>query len=251
MNQQNLTAAQRLFVAADFDPNPDHADAADSVMDQVRNLAHQLSELKGICLKVNSALRANHYESILDIQELDLRVFADLKLNDIGETLAKDGKLLRAYGPELLTVMCNTGPAAINALQEYLPETEIVGVTILTSLTEEDVQDMYVTDIQSAVLRLIDLTLRKTNVRSFVCSAAEAPMIRSRFGDDISLITPGIRFADVSVQNDDQNQKRVMTAMRAIQNGATCIVVGRPILDADDRLAAAKRMLAEIETAIP
>lgn len=250
MNQSYLTPAHRLVVAADFDPTPNCLDAANSVLDQVARLANQISGLKGVCLKINSALRANHYELIQDIRELGLQVFADLKLNDIGETLAKDGKLLREYNPELLTVMCSTGPAAILALQEQLPETEIVGVTILTSLKEEDVQEMYGTDIQTAVLRLIDLTIRKTAVRSFVCSAAEVPMIRSRFGEDISLITPGIRPGWTVVVGDDQNQARVMTPAKAIKAGATRLVVGRPILQASSPKLAAEKTIAEIEAAI-
>jgi orotidine-5'-phosphate decarboxylase len=248
MNDQ-LTPAQRLIVAADFKPPTNEIDPRGFVEKNLIRLAESLTGLD-CYIKVNSALRILGYETIQRLHNLGLHVFADLKLNDIPETLATDAVLLSKFRPELLTVMCSTGPKSINAVYKALPDTEILGVTALTSLDEEDANISFGTDIRSAVIRLISHTILKTEVRSFVCSPAEVGDIRAEFDSDINLVTPGIRPSWTIVQGDDQNSNRVMTPAKAIQAGSTRIVVGRPILQASDPREAAIRTIEEIVSAL-
>lgn len=239
--------SSRLIIAADFkaDQISEHVLASTVVESKIMELAHQLLGLK-VFIKLNSGLRATGYDVIEHLHLSGLGVFADLKLSDIKETLSTDGEILRHYKPFFVTAMCSAGPSALTALQEQLPETQVVGVTVLTSLTEEDCRSIHGSNIRTTVLRLIDLTVNKTPVRSFVCSPAEATIVREKFGRDITLITPAIRPNWTVVEGDDQNQSRVMTPAKAISAGSDFLVVGRPILNASDRRVAAERTIEEI-----
>lgn len=109
---RTLTAAERLIVAADYDavilPEDREGDSRGRVRSQVMSLANNLAQTE-VCLKANSALRALGYGLIDEVHRLGLRFFADLKIYDISETLAKDGRLLLEAKPEILTVSCNAG----------------------------------------------------------------------------------------------------------------------------------------------
>lgn len=115
-----FTPAERLIVAADFKPKPEecipYGLARNSVRRQVLALADSLKGT-GVYLKVNSALRACGYDLIGEIQSRGLRVFADLKLYDIPNTLTDDGILLRETNPGLVTVVCSAGVPAMQALK--------------------------------------------------------------------------------------------------------------------------------------
>ncbi len=268
LEQHASTPAQRLIVAADFqidpsvksrlkypDPAPDHSRLADprspfaNIHRQVLGLCEALSGT-GVCIKMNSALRLLGYPIIETVQGWRFSVMADLKLNDISATLATDGAFLKYYAPEIVTAMCAAGPDALNKLQDALPDTRIVGVTVLTSLAEGDAHDIYDTNIPEAVLRMVDLVIRKTTVRSFVCSPKEASVLRTQFGGKLHLITPAIRPAWSIVSGDDQNPNRSATPASAIKAGASQIVIGRPIMQAKSPREAAERTIAEIAAAL-
>ncbi|MFA6446238.1 MAG: orotidine 5'-phosphate decarboxylase / HUMPS family protein, partial [Candidatus Paceibacterota bacterium] len=170
--QKTLTPAERLIVAADFKPpqeeqwieNGLYSDQSivcrsriSWVKRQVLALADSLKGT-GVNFKLNSPLRACGYNDLIgEIHSRGLRVFADLKLIDIGETLSTDGVLLREAKPELLTTMCVAGLTAIQALKAKLPDTEVLGVTVLTSLTEKETHDIYGASIDVVVSRFADL----------------------------------------------------------------------------------------------
>ncbi|MFA6094846.1 MAG: orotidine-5'-phosphate decarboxylase [Candidatus Paceibacterota bacterium] len=254
-----LTAAERLIVAADFRP----LDGLQPPIDQqgphlrwwVRNQVLALADsLKGtgVCLKVNSALRACGYDLIDEIHARGLRVFADLKLIDIGETLSTDGVYLREAKPELLTVMCVSGVGAMRSLKIKLPDTEVLGVTVLTSLKNEDTKAMFVCSAEEAVMRLTRIAAGMTDAKidGFVSAGTEAAMLRGEFGELFTLNTPAIRPKWAAVKGDDQNKKRSMTAAEAILAGADRIVVGRPIVQAENPYDAVMRTIEEIASAI-
>ncbi|MEK7079861.1 MAG: orotidine 5'-phosphate decarboxylase / HUMPS family protein, partial [Patescibacteria group bacterium] len=134
---KKLDLKDRLIIAADFKPSPSSRNPANEVYSQVIQLAKSLRET-GVILKVNSALRTCGYSLIADIQLYGLKVFADLKLSDIPATLETDGELLARYNPELLTVMCSTGIESMRGLKRSLTSTEVLGVTVLTSIKERD-----------------------------------------------------------------------------------------------------------------
>lgn len=237
----SLNPNQRLIIAADFEPEEKQA----PLRSRIIALAHDLKQL-GVVIKLNSGLRALGYSFLNSIHEYGLGVFADLKFHDIPQTLRTDGKLLRPYHPDMVTVMCGAGKDAINALQDALPDTEILGVTVLTSIDDACSQEVYAGDVRSTVLRLVAYIIKHTGVRSFVCSPAEIQMLRQEFGEDIRLITPAIRPAWSIVESDDQNPDRIMTPAKAIAAGATRIVVGRPIIRAESPHGAAVRTILEI-----
>jgi len=223
--QKTLTPAERLIVAADFKPTAPNG--KDWVKAQVLALADSLKGT-GVYLKVNSALRACGYDLIGEIQSRGLRVFADLKLIDIGETLSTDGVLIREAKPELLTTMCVAGLTAMQALKAELPDTEVLGVTVLTSLKDADTQAMFTCSTEEAVMRFAQVAA-DAKIDGLISSPKEAEVLRAKFGIVLSLNTPAIRPTWAIVPGDDQNPERIMTPAKAINAGADRIVVGRPI----------------------
>ncbi len=237
--------ADRLIVAADFKPSDGQGKSW--VEDQVLGLAEKIG-ITNIYIKVNSALRVCGYELINQIHSYGLRDFSDLKLNDIPETLSVDGMFLRKYKPSLLTVMCSAGVNAIRELNKQLPETELLGVTALTSFTNDDTNAMFSCSTAEAVKRFADVG-HSAGVNGFISSAVEAEMLRLRFGVMVTLNTPAIRPLWAIVAGDDQNKDRIMTPFKAIKAKADRIVIGRPITQANDPLEAVMRTLEEIEEA--
>jgi orotidine-5'-phosphate decarboxylase len=223
--QKTLTPPERLIVAADFKPTSPNG--CERVGRQVLALARSL-EGTGVYLKVNSALRACGYGLIEQIRQFGLRVFADLKLVDIPNTLATDGALLEEMRPELLTTMCVAGVAALRSLKAELPDTEVLGVTALTSLIDADTKAMFACSTEEVVLRFAQVAVA-ADIDGLISSAKEVEALRARFGTLLSLNAAGIRPAWSIVPGDDQNPKRIMTPSKAIRAGVDRIVVGRPI----------------------
>lgn len=246
---KKLEVADRLIVAADFKPRP-HTGwfRVMDVENQVLELARKLKGT-GVCLKVNSALRACGYGLISKIHDEGLTVFADLKLFDIGETLSTDGGFLKEVKPEMLTVVCTAGITAMRALKTELPDTEVLGVTVLTSLTDADTQAMLGCSTEEAVMRFAQFAA-DSEIDGLISSAKEVEMLRSRFGLLFSLNTPAIRPTWAIVTGDDQNPERIMTPTKAIKAGADRIVVGRPITQSKDPHGAVMRTLEEIEMSL-
>jgi orotidine-5'-phosphate decarboxylase len=251
MKKKEISPAQRLIVAADFRPDRSKGQGRDWVRSRVLNLSDTLAGID-INLKMNSALRACGYGLIHEVHERGIRVMADLKLNDIPETLAVDGALLCEAKPELLTVMCDTGAPAIRKLKAELPGTEILGVTVLTSKTEADAQATYKCTVREAVVRLAWEGVEVCD--GLVSSAAEVPLLRQKIrvigGNHFTLNTPAIRPSWAIVPGDDQNQERIMTPAKAIAAGADRIIVGRPIVNDPNPREATLRTIDEIIDAI-
>ncbi len=243
--QRALTPAERVIVAADFKPTA--GEGRDGIRSRVLTLSDELAET-GVILKMNSALRACGYGLIDEVQSRGLRVFADLKLNDIGETLSIDGALLREARPALLTVMCATGLTAMLALKAELPDTEVLGVTVLTSLTDKDADALYGCDIETAVMRFAHIAA-KAGIDGLICSPRQAEKLRAEFGPLFSLNTPAVRPWWSVVPGDDQNPLEIMTPAKAMLVGADRIVVGRPITLAKSRRDAVLRTIEEIAQA--
>lgn len=243
---KKMPTAQRLIVAADYKPSG--GQGSQWVWDQIMHLAGQLEDA-GVCIKVNSALRLCGYTLIDELHKLGLNVFADLKLNDIPETMAVDGAFLGFYKPEIVTAMCSSGVASLRALKTALPTTEVLGVTVLTSLTEGDSDRMFRSSISGALLRFASVAA-EAGLDGLIAAPSDAVRLRSHFEDRFTINTPAIRPAWFVVEGDDQNKSRVMTPKGAIMAGADRIVVGRPITQAKDPMDAVKRTLDEIEVAL-
>ena len=183
-------------------------------------------------------------------RELGLDVFLDLKLHDIPETVERAVGSAAALGVRYLTVHASGGVemlrrAAARAAQAPSPLT-ILAVTVLTSLDAADLQAQGVDATPSEqVLRLAQVAW-SAGVRGFVTSPAEARALRDALGPDALLVTPGIRPMGAAAGD----QKRIATPASAIADGADLLVVGRPIRDAADPLAAAVAVVTEIERAM-
>jgi orotidine-5'-phosphate decarboxylase len=183
-------------------------------------------------------------------REVDLPVFLDLKLHDIPATVERAVARASALGVKMVTVHAAGGAStlahAVERAQKEGAGLEIVAVTVLTSLDAADMASLGVTEGLGMYVERLARIAWNEGVRAFVCSAHEAALLRAAFGSSVTLITPGVRAASEIVGDD---QKRTVTAGQAIANGATWVVVGRPIRDAADPAAAARAIAAEIEAA--
>jgi len=242
----SLKPAERVIVAADFMPDTDNRG---NVRTKVLALADAL-EGTGVTLKVNSVLRACGYALIGEIKSRGLKVFADLKLSDIPETLVIDAAFLRQAAPDFVTVMCSTGNASIEALSNFLPITEVLGVTVLTSMDDGDAPDIFGSNrVELAALRLACLAA-KSGVDGLVSSPAELRLFKEKLNKyGLSYNTPGIRPKWSVVKGDDQNLDRVMTPAKAIAAGATRIIIGPPITRAENPRDAVLRTIDELAQA--
>ena len=174
-----------------------------------------------------------------------VQVFLDLKLHDIPATVAGAAKAVARLRPALLTVHAAAGPAAIRAAAAAAPDARIVAVTVLTSLGEADLGRIGLAGpVSDAVRRLAALAV-EAGARGLVCSPQEVAALRAEVGDDILLITPGVRPAGAAI--DDQ--ARVATPVEALRSGADLLVIGRPITGAADPGAAAAAIAASLRRA--
>lgn len=172
----------------------------------------------------------------------DIDVFLDLKLHDIPATVRGAALAVSALNPTYLTVHASGGAEMIAAAAQALPSTRITAVTVLTSLDEAALAAIgMVGPSRDAAVRLAVLAVG-AGARAVVCSPQEVAAIRSAVGTGVTLITPGVRPAGASL--DDQ--KRVATPQQAIADGADLLVIGRPITGADDMRAAALTIAEQI-----
>jgi orotidine-5'-phosphate decarboxylase len=169
-------------------------------------------------------------------------VFLDLKLHDIPATVGGAARSVAKLRPDLLTVHAAAGPAAIDAAVQALPNTKIIGVTVLTSLCDADLDQIGLAGpVSDAARRLATLAVQ-AGARGLVCSPREVATVRAEVGPDITLITPGIRPAG----QDNNDQARVATPQAALRAGADLLVVGRAITSAADPGAAAAALGADL-----
>lgn len=174
-------------------------------------------------------------------------VFLDLKFHDIPNTVAAACRASASLGVWMLNVHASGGRRMMTAAQEALaglPQRPLlIAVTVLTSMSAEDLSEVGVADAPAdQVLRLARLT-QQCGLNGVVCSAQEAALLRADLGPDFRLVTPGIRPAGA----ETGDQRRVMTPSEAIRAGASDLVIGRPITGAPDPLAALKNIQTELE----
>jgi orotidine-5'-phosphate decarboxylase len=235
----SLPANDRLIVALDF-PSADKALA----------LARQL---QGTCrwMKVGLELYLSAGSRVIDdLREQGFSVFLDLKLHDIPNTVAGAVRAAARAGASLLTVHAAGGPAMLRAAAEAAAEAKdpphLLAVTVLTSM---DVAELSAIGIAQSpaeqVLRLARMATAN-GISGLVCSPQEVGLLRSDLGEGPLLVTPGIRPAGRAA-ND---QKRVATPGAALLAGASYLVVGRPITQAEDPQWAARQIIQEMEDAL-
>ena len=178
--------------------------------------------------------------------EAGKKVFVDLKLHDIGNTVARGVESIATLGATFLTVHAypQTMKAAVEAAAGS--DLKILAVTVLTSY---DDADLAAAGYRLGVSDLVEARARQAQelgIDGLVCSPEEAASLRKIVGDQMKLVTPGIRPAGAATGD----QKRIMTPGRAIAAGADYLVVGRPVMEAADPKAAADSIVAEIVQAL-
>ncbi len=170
------------------------------------------------------------------------KIFLDMKLLDIDNTVAKGVENIAKMGMSMLTL--HAYPKAMRAAVEAARGSDLclLGVTVLTSMDEQDVIDAgYEYDPHTLVLRRAEQA-RAAGMGGIVCSAEESAAVRKVVGPQMAIVTPGIRPAG----SDKGDQKRVMTPADALRAGSSHLVVARPIVKAADPQAAARAILAEM-----
>lgn len=173
------------------------------------------------------------------------KVFLDLKLLDIDNTVAKGVEAIARMGMSMLTL--HAYPKAMKAAVEAAKGSGLclLGVTVLTSMDEQDlIAAGYEYDPHTLVMRRAEQALQ-AGMGGVVCSADEAAAVRRIVGPGLAVVTPGIRPAGA----DRGDQKRVVTPAEAVRKGASHLVVARPIVGAVDRKAAARAIIAEMKSA--
>ena len=178
--------------------------------------------------------------------------FLDLKFHDIPETMKGAQKSL-FKGARFTTIHCEQGPRLLQATVAAISHgVKVLGVTVLTSLDTEDllaagIDPKYASPVKKLVLLRAGLA-QAAGCSGVVCSGREVRAVKEKFGPDFIVVCPGIRPDWAAVPGDDQ--KRVMTPFEAIREGADYLVVGRPIRQATDPVAAARKVVAEMAAAL-
>ncbi|MDO8208074.1 MAG: orotidine-5'-phosphate decarboxylase [Gallionella sp.] len=201
-------------------------------------LAHRLSP--ELCrLKVGKELFTATGPVLLEqLMKSGFEIFLDLKFHDIPNTTAQACKAAASLGVWMINVHALGGRKMLEAAQLAVSNSakppKLIAVTLLTSMNQEDINDLGInTTTEEMVLRLAKLA-QESGLDGVVCSAMETALLRKHCGNKFSLVTPGIRPVDASL--DDQS--RVMTPEAALRSGSSYLVIGRPITRAADPLQA-------------
>ncbi|MCA9588941.1 MAG: orotidine-5'-phosphate decarboxylase [Myxococcales bacterium] len=218
-------------------------------LDAARRVAEVVAPHVGM-LKIGLELFVAHGPAVVaPLRELGLPIFLDLKLHDIPETVERAVARASALGVSLLTVHAAGGRAmlerAVARADREGAGLSVCAVTVLTSLDAADARDIGLARSPSETVPKVARLAFDAGVRAFVCSPAEVAGLRTDLGPDAVLVTPGVRPAN----SEAGDQKRTTTPAAAIAAGATWLVVGRPIRDAERPADAARAISAEARSA--
>ena len=210
----------KLVVALDF-PNTDLA------LNLVDKLGSAVDFYK---IGLELMMTGNYFTLLSALEKRQKKIFADLKLYDIPQTVGKAVANLTSYNIELLTIHTANAEMMLSA-NENKKHLKIIAVTVLTSLNEQNLLEMGF----DANISLPNLVCQKTKLAlqcgldGVVASALETKILRTNFGNNFAIITPGIRPSNSEDNQKITDQKRVATVELAIKNGSSHLVVGRPI----------------------
>jgi orotidine-5'-phosphate decarboxylase len=222
--------ADRIIVALDV-PTLDEADA----------LARRLTGRVG-WFKVGLELFTAHGPAAVEAIRAHGPVMLDLKLHDIPTTVERAAARVADLGVGLLTIHASGGPSMVEAAVRGLGEGgEILAVTVLTSMSDEELAAIGAPPAAAQVPALATLAVG-AGAPGLVCAPTDLLAVRAAVGGEVRLVTPGVRPAGASA--DDQT--RIATPSSAVADGADLLVIGRPITRADDPVAAAAAIAAEL-----
>ena len=234
-------ADDRLIVALDV-----------STMDDMKEIVTSLGDAVSFYKVGMELFYAEGEQTVRFLQEHNKQVFLDLKLHDIPNTVAHGVSSLTRLGANLITMHGQGGPVMMKAAVQAARETaeqlgveraKLLAITVLTSFDDEAwTSTGGQLPISDQVIRLAKLA-KECGMDGVVCSALEAKMIREACGDDFLIVTPGIR-PSFAATND---QKRIATPASALQDGASRLVIGRPITQAENPREAVRLIIEEME----
>jgi orotidine-5'-phosphate decarboxylase len=220
-----------LFVAID---TPDF-ERAKAIAERVRN------HVGGIKLGLEFFC-ANGRHGVRKMAQLGLPIFLDLKFHDIPNTVGKAIQALRPLEPIILTVHAGGGRAMMEDAKAAAPlGTKVVAVTVLTSLDEDDLEAIGIAGDAHAQVARLTMLAREAGLDGLVCSGNEVAAAKALWPDGF-FVVPGVRLAE----GHAGDQKRVMTPRKALDAGASILVVGRPITQAPDPDVAARAIEATL-----
>jgi orotidine-5'-phosphate decarboxylase len=214
--------------------------------EQINQVLHATgNRLKWVKVGLQSYLRDGK-PLIQELSESGKKVFLDLKLHDIPNTMEKALESLAELPVGMITLHACAGPEALARCAKFackfLPEVTLLGVTVLTSTNQQGLESIGVKDsIDNQVQRLASLAV-ESGLGGIVCSPLELPKLRQSLPASTALVTPGIRPAHA----DAGDQKRIMTPAQAKEAGANFLVIGRPILAASNPENALDQILEEL-----
>jgi orotidine-5'-phosphate decarboxylase len=173
---------------------------------------------------------ANGPDGVRQLAQLGLPIFLDLKLHDIPNTVAKAVEAIAPLRPAVLTVHAAGGREMLAAARAAArPETRVVGVTVLTSLDAEDLTSIGLGSSPSEQVSRLASLAQSSGLDGIVCSGAEVSVARANWPEGF-FVVPGVRPAG----GEFADQKRVVTPRQALDDGASILVIGRPITGAAD-----------------
>ena len=225
---------KQIIVALDFDSFKE----ASSI---VKHLDPEIYRLK-----IGKQLFASEGPQVLDeFNKQGFDLFLDLKLHDIPNTVYKALKNLLNQDVWMTNIHLLGGEEMIQAAREAKEHSKskalLIGVTVLTSLDENNIKNMGFSIKISELVKILSISAKKNNIDGVVCSAQEVPEIKGNIGKDFVTVTPGIR-----IEQNKSDQSRVTTLEEATENGSDYIVLGREITASED----ISKMIKKIESYI-
>jgi orotidine-5'-phosphate decarboxylase len=232
MNSRTASPGEKIIVALDVP-------TARGALDLVEQLRHDISFFK-IGLQLYTAAGPDIVRQVLATGS---RVFLDLKLHDIPNTVAGAVESADELGVQMLTIHLSGGQAMVRAaVSARKKDLSLLGVTVLTSIDEPALQEVGVSDnIQHHVARLATIGAA-AGIDGLVASPKEVKFLREKFGPQMKLVVPGIRPAGTEAAD----QKRVMSPREALEAGANYLVIGRPIIAHSNPRTAVAQICDEI-----
>ncbi len=185
---------------------------------------------------------ANGHHGVHEVQKLGLPIFLDLKLHDIPNTVAKAMQAINTLEPAIVTIHASGGRAMMeDAKAAAGSHTKVVGVTVLTSLDDHDLSRVGVPDDPHTQVERLAALAQEAGLDGIVCSGQEVKSARKAWKDGF-FVVPGLRPAGASTAD----QKRIVTPRQARDDGASVLVIGRPITKAEDPDAAARAIVGTL-----
>jgi orotidine-5'-phosphate decarboxylase len=231
----------RIIVALDFDSE-----------EKALSLVKEIKDKVGVFKVGKELFTACGPDIIKKINEMGGKVFLDLKFHDIPNTVAKAVSAATKHGVYMMTLHTLGGSEMLEKAAETAKETSkklsipkpiLLGVSILTSHNAQSIHEIGLNgEVEDNVKNLVKMA-EKSGINAIVCSPKEVEMLRREFGQDLILVTPGIR-PKWAASND---QKRISTPSDAIKSGSTFIVIGRPISASENPKEACDKIIDELE----